>query len=320
MTQPDSRVLANMPPYGRQYDLVENFTSGAIGVVLLLSVVGRAIFGLHSIGWQVVIALISLAIGIPHGAVDHLITLPKSSKLKFALFIIGYVGIAALAVLAILKWNVIGFRFVVVMSFLHFGFGDSAFISEKSLGEFSAWEKIFYALSAGALPVLIPLVSTQSVQALSHVNYTLIGWAGGQERNIKIAVWGISLLSTLFLIAHRRLRQVLDLLLLSGLALFTPPLICFAAYFGLWHALRHTARLTRLLPPAPKPFRSAFLKGLPALVGTFLFATAIGLFRHASLTSSLLWYVLVVVWALTVPHMIATSRFDYISLKKNRND
>jgi beta-carotene 15,15'-dioxygenase len=46
------------------------------------------------------------------------------------------------------------------------------------------------------------------------------------------------------MIIGKRKREALDLTLLLLLAHLAPPLIAFAVYFGCWHAMRHTARLT----------------------------------------------------------------------------
>ena len=64
-----------------------SFSSLAATSVLLLSLVFSQLIDESTITWQVVIALIALAIGIPHGALDHLVTLPRSSIVKMTLFI-----------------------------------------------------------------------------------------------------------------------------------------------------------------------------------------------------------------------------------------
>jgi hypothetical protein len=83
--------------------------------------------------------------------------------------------------------------------------------------------------------------------------------------------------------------------------------------------MRHTARLTLVLPRSQKAFTEgasgkAFLgaiwPGLPALVGTFFVAGGIIVFRGGSVSDQFLWVSLVVVWALTVPHMAVTARLD----------
>ena len=80
---------------------------------------------------QVVLAVIALAIGIPHGAIDHLITIPRDSTRRFVGFIAIYTLIAIIAALAIAQWNLVGFQLVVLMSALHFGFGDAAYANES---------------------------------------------------------------------------------------------------------------------------------------------------------------------------------------------
>ena len=114
----------------RIYQGAGRFSRAAAAIAVLLFV-GLQIANIDiSIGAQVVVAVIALAIGIPHGAIDHLITIPRDSTRKFVAFIAIYTLIAIIAALAIAQWNLIGFQLVVLMSALHFGFGDSAYANE----------------------------------------------------------------------------------------------------------------------------------------------------------------------------------------------
>jgi len=119
----------------RIFTSTRSFSSLAATSVLLLSLVFSQLIDESTITWQVVIALIALAIGIPHGALDHLVTLPRSSVIKMTLFIAIYVAIAIIAVWAILNWNTAGFIAVVAMSALHFGIGDAAFLYRRGGNE-----------------------------------------------------------------------------------------------------------------------------------------------------------------------------------------
>ena len=103
-----------------------------------------------------------------------------------------------------------------------------------------------------------------------------------------------------------------------------PPLVAFAVYFGCWHAMRHTARLSSLLPRSLaayeagnswKAFRSAVIPGLPALIGTMIFVALLAGFSHNNVSDSFLWLTLVTIWALTVPHMMVTAKLDRAALK-----
>jgi Brp/Blh family beta-carotene 15,15'-monooxygenase len=271
-------------------------------------------------------AVIALAIGIPHGALDHLVTLPKGHPIKMAIFVSIYVAIALASIWAILQWNVWGFIAVVLMSATHFGIGDSAFISElnrlkSSSTSLPLWA---YAPTAGLLPVVIPLVNSRSTEALTKVNDSLINWHHGYTSEIQIAMAIVTTLSAMMLISKKRFRDLLDLALLAALASVAPPLVAFAVYFGCWHAMRHTARLTSLLPRSIAAYergnsRGAFthavIPGLPALIGTLIFVALLAGFSHQNISDNFLWLTLVTIWALTVPHMIVTAKLDRAALK-----
>lgn len=309
------------------FSRVRLYSSAAIGVTTILSILFSSSLGADSLNWQVAMAVVALAIGIPHGALDHLITLPRSKPLKMALFIAIYVAIALVAIWAILRWNVWGFIGVVIMSATHFGIGDSAFIAELNglQNKQPVRRALFaYAAVAGTIPVVIPLVNDRSTQALEKVNSELIDWHGGYTSEILILVAAVTTVSILILISAKRYRDLIDLALLIALVSFAPPLVAFAAYFGCWHAMRHTARLTSLLPTSLSKyqsgksfgaFMSAVVPGLPALTGTFIFVIVLAAFARESITDRFLWLTLVTIWALTVPHMMVTARLDRAALK-----
>ncbi len=310
------------------FSQVRRFSTLAVVLVSALSLLFSSWLGNESLNWQVAIAIFALAVGIPHGALDHLVTLPRTNPLKMTFFIAIYVAIALLAIWAILQWNVCGFIAVVLMSAIHFGIGDSAFIAElnhlagKKRGQLSTWS---YALVAGFVPVVIPLINNRSTEALEKVNPVLVNWHHGHDSEMLIGVAILSTLAILVLARERQYRDLADLISLIALVSFAPPLVAFATYFGCWHAMRHTARLSSLLPQSQQKYREglslqAFLKavipGLPALAGTFIFVLVLAAFARESITDKFLWLTLVTIWALTVPHMLVTSRLDRVALKK----
>jgi Brp/Blh family beta-carotene 15,15'-monooxygenase len=282
-------------------------------------------FGGIPIELQVVIALVALMIGIPHGAVDHLITLPSLTAWQRVVFFASYLAIVGLVIWAILAANVLGFQLVVLMSAIHFGLGDASFVSELNArnSDSNSWPKLPFAIASGFTPVLIPLVSEQSSQALQAVNPNLVNWSMGLAPFLFVAVTAVSSAAILWLLVKKRYSEVLDLALLLTLSLVAPPLIAFAIYFGLWHALRHTARVSLELRgsqlqhaqgrPA-KAFWSAVLAGVPALVLVLGFVFYLAITVGTDVSTQLLWYGLVVVWALTVPHMLLTLRLDIRAL------
>lgn len=309
------------------FNSVRNFSTIALLVAILISgALSFLEFG-ESLGWQVGLAVFALAIGIPHGAVDHLVALPTTRKSKFILLILGYIAIAILAVLAILHWNKLGFQLVIAMSAFHFGFGDAAFIAEQDRlsGRRRMKRKTqnMFAISSGSIPVLIPLLNESTASALREINPLLIDWASNIAPQLKLLVALFFIITLVLLVKEKRIREIIDLIILAALALIAPPLVAFAVYFGCWHAMRHTARLTLILPKAISAaeknnptgsFAAAVIPGLPALFGTVLVALFIAIFDTTNIDASYLWYLLVVVWALTVPHMMVTTKIDQKSL------
>jgi len=297
----------------------------AVAMAIVASLVASQLIGSKDLTWQVAIALFALAVGIPHGALDHFVTVPRTNKKIMFIFISIYVLVACVAVLAILKWNVLGFQIVVLMSLVHFGVGDSAFLNEldRLKGKTSSHlPTTFVVLAFGSIPVVMPLINSSSTSALSQVNTNLINWHQGFDQGLRSVVLALFIVALVALIVTKRFRDVIDLFLLAALAVLTPPLIAFAVYFGCWHAMRHTARLTLVLPEslsayeqgkALKAFWSAVLPGTPALIGSFLVAA--GLWIYGEVDKSFFWFVLTIVWALTVPHMIVTAKLDRKALR-----
>jgi Brp/Blh family beta-carotene 15,15'-monooxygenase len=306
------------------FNRVRLFSTISVILAIAASLFFSDLLGKSSMGWQVIIAVIALAIGIPHGALDHLVTLPKTEPKKMALFIIVYVAVAIVAVIGILKFNIVGFIVVLFMSAIHFGIGDAAFINEidkRSEGtkKLNRW---FYIPAAGFTPVFIPLVNSASTEALSSVNPALINWHQGLDSQILITITVFAILAIGVMVFDKRYREALDLIVLLLLAHLAPPLIAFAVYFGCWHAMRHTARLTLSLPRCVeniaqgmlrKAFSNAVIPGLPALIGTFVVAGLLAI-SGRDFTDEFFWMALVIVWALTVPHMAVTAKLDRAAL------
>ena len=279
---------------------------------------------------QVVLAVIALAIGIPHGAIDHLITIPRDSTKRFIGFIALYTLIAIIAALAIAKWNLVGFQLVVLMSALHFGFGDSAYANEsQSAAGKKAHSNIVlasYSIPACFLPVVLPLTDKRTLDVLQELNPTLINWAGTFTELLRNSTLAIAVFSTLLLVTTKNYELAVDLVLLLALSFFSPPLVAFAVYFGLWHAIRHTARLVPKLPSAMQrvasgnpsaSFFAAVIPGLYAILGIFVLGIFFVARGSTDVSSDFLWVILVIIWALTVPHMATTAKFDLRAFKSS---
>ena len=296
-----------------------------IAAGILISIPLSTFFA-NQIEFQVALALVALAVGIPHGAVDHIITVPKFQPLKMTLFLTAYLAVVGLVIAGILNQNLLGFQLIVVLSAIHFGIGDASFISEiAERANRGGFPKYSYAIAAGFVPVMIPLTSPATSAALAEVNPVLIGWAGDYTDSIYWFFVGFAIIAILRQLVAKNFDSAIDLGLLLGISLIAPPLVAFAFYFGFWHAFRHTGRLTLELKSSQESFEigerwQAFSKavwaGAPALVLVLGFTAWLGLAQGFDLSQELLWLLLVVIWALTVPHMALTARLDAKALTK----
>jgi Brp/Blh family beta-carotene 15,15'-monooxygenase len=295
-----------------------DFSALVAGLVAGAAIVMNLFGSGGSQSWQVWLALTALAVGIPHGALDHLVTVPSMERARMIRFVATYLLVVAVVTAGILIWPLWGFIGVVVMSAVHFGMGDASFIRQHTPPSARPSPWWVYAIPAGMVPVVIPLTGEGSAEALSLVNPALLNWHLGLSAplfwvSVAGAVVGIT-----WSVVNGRFRDARDLAALLALALFAPPLVAFATYFGLWHALRHTARLTAEFPAATdaavkgETLRSLWLvtlPGLPALVGTMVVAALLTVATNAPL-AAYLFIALALVWAFTVPHMALTWRLD----------
>ena len=295
-----------------------DFSALAAGLVAGASIVMNLLGFSGSQGWHVWLAVLALAIGIPHGALDHLVTVPAMEKARMVRFIAMYLLVVAIVTAGIFIWPLWGFIGVVVMSAVHFGMGDASFIRQHTPSSLRTSPWWVYALPAGMVPVVIPLTREGSAEALALVNPDLLNWHFGVDNQLFWASIIAAVVGITWSVWLGRFRDARDLGLLLILALFAPPLVAFATYFGLWHALRHTARLTEEFPTASQALsqgqalRSLWLvtlPGLPALVGTMVVAGVLTVATNEPL-AAYLFIALALVWALTVPHMALTWRLD----------
>ena len=141
---------------------------------------------------QLAIALIALLVGIPHGAIDHLIAIPSDPKSRFITYIAIYVLVAVFAGFIISTWNLYGFRAILLMSALHFGFGDASYLNEKrdSIGQKreNLFTEVMYAIPAGFLPVFLPITDSRTASALKRIHPEIINWGSGIDHTIRISV------------------------------------------------------------------------------------------------------------------------------------
>jgi len=201
------------------------------------------------------------------------------------------------------------------MTVWHFGTGDLQATAELE-GEAPATGKfrVVYALALGSAPVLLPLTSSAALSTVVWLEPALsVIYSTPVTLVIRGVVLTLIVVSIVALISRGSLRSAFELFTLAVLGLVVSPFIAFAVYFGFWHATRHTARLAQATTGVItlRSLASVTKIGIPSLLGFIAILAGVTIFLDIdSLSGTVLWIGLAIVWGLTVPHMWFVSRFD----------
>ena len=250
-----------------------------------------------------VLSPIILLLGVPHGALDIVyvrqLTSVRSAT-AWSLFTIAY--LAAAAAVVVLWWFAPGVFLVtfLLISALHFS-GDPD----------GATPALFRTLYGGAI-ILCPmalhavevsqLFAALSGEAAAQAIITASQWAAWP--------WAAAIGVAAIIGAKRQLVRSVELVSVTALLIFAPPLIGFAIFFCGMHSARHVLR-TRDYSNA------ATLKHLVLIAGWPMLATVTGvaigwwLSDGKPLDTRLAQLLFVGLAALTVPHMIVVERVRF---------
>lgn len=185
---------------------------------------------------------IALAVGLPHGAVDHVVLMRRLGGLRgMAIGTVGYLAAAVATFWVADAAPVVTWSAFLLLSAWHFGTADREYLALA--GERPS---LLFALAAGAVPVGGFMIRGADV---------LLPLAEGLDPRVGVLL-APSVVSTVALVVVAltvaalanetvggRYAAAAELALLGALFLTAPPLWAFGIYFGLWHALRHVARM-----------------------------------------------------------------------------
>ncbi|GAA4836855.1 hypothetical protein GCM10023201_27230 [Actinomycetospora corticicola] len=294
----------------------------AAAVVLVVGLVAPGVWE----RWSWLPFAVGLLVGIPHGALDHLVpwwtggTARRSRRLVVVL--LAYVALAVLTFVAARLWPVPALLVLLVGSAVHFGVGETT-VAALRTGRPEGRGPRFIA--SGLATVAVPFLAWPAT-----VRPVLDVLAPGSAAVIldprAMLVVGIGsavvIVATLVadLVGGRR-PAAAELALLTALFVVVPPLAAFGLYFGVWHGLRHLARLVALDPanaddlaarrlarPVGRVLLQSALPTTAVLVVLGVLLAVPGLAGHA--VAGLVPIGLAVVLALTVPHMAVVAVMD----------
>ena len=239
----------------------------ALGAVALLAAAGSVLDA--SVPAAVVYAPFALSVvvlGLPHGAVDHLVPgrLGSGVTVRSMLWVaVVYVALMALYAVAWFFAPTASFVFFVLLTLFHWGQGDVyALLAFDGAGHLpTTAERALALVVRGGLPMLAPLAAfPERYRAVALGVVSLFGAdaaalapafsptgrlvAGGGL--LALSVVGVVLGGLRVRGGAPRLPWLADageVALLWAFFAVVPPILAVGLYFCLWHALRHVARL-----------------------------------------------------------------------------
>ncbi|MEO0742495.1 MAG: Brp/Blh family beta-carotene 15,15'-dioxygenase [Bacteroidota bacterium] len=312
---------------------------GSVALLTALVLVGVEPDGL----WIYLPFLLSVVLlGLPHGAVDHVVLL----RLRDAPFQAGpllrvltpylAIGLAYLAVWFAMP--VVAFVSFIALTWAHWGQGDVHSLLTLTGGGHLVhrWQRVWALVVRGALPMFVPLLAFPEVylavaDAVAGVIAEDTGLPAMLPRPVLLAgalAYGLIVLGYLaagFRAAGRTHRQawVLDaaeVALLTAFFVTVHPLLAVGVYFCLWHALRHVVRLAAVTTAAPQAPRHGWLASATTFAVHAIPTTALALVFLAGLywivperpttVDEFIGLYLVLIAALTLPHVWVVIRMD----------
>ncbi|XAS75104.1 Brp/Blh family beta-carotene 15,15'-dioxygenase [Dermatophilaceae bacterium Sec6.4] len=268
------------------------------------------------------VLVVGLLIGVPHGAVDHLLPLYRrraTSTARLAVTALGYALLAALSWVMIARFRTVGLSVFLVLSAVHFGTGEATFA--KIRDGYRAAGQWGWVLAGGAV-VVLPITTHQN-QVIPYLRAFAPNTHWGLTPTAATVASGIVLVVTAgVIVMHLRNRTYLqagETALLVALMALAPPAVSLGVYFGAWHSVRHLMVLLaenpanrrdlsrgRLTRPMSRFAIAAALPTVAALtVITFVWFGAAHGHLHQFVAQDL-----AILAALTVPHAAAVWWLD----------
>lgn len=263
------------------------------------------------------VLIAGLLLGLPHGAVDHVLPdarLGRSLRRRAAVGGV-YAGLAVLTYVAFRAAPGPGLAVFVALSVWHFGTGETAVADLRSGSPVR--RRAGAALVLGSVVLLVPL-ARPSPEAAAVVAAVLPGHPGGAPllppQVVPVVVAAAVLLGAALLLRRQRL-EALELGVLLAVALLLPPPAALGVFFGAWHSVRHVARVvTEDAASGPGRPAAALLRFLRS--ATLPTAVALGallvLERLAGGGEGLVAALVPVLAALTVPHALVVTWLDRV--------
>ncbi|MBM7808151.1 Brp/Blh family beta-carotene 15,15'-monooxygenase [Geodermatophilus bullaregiensis] len=314
-TLPAGAPAAPAPRALRELPVLTRLPVAVLTAVLALSLLAPGAVAAAAVP----VAVAGAVLGVPHGAADHLVPWwwsgrRRASRRLLVLVVVAYAAAAAVAAAALLLASTPALAAALVLSAVHFGRGEVVAWAERAGRPVPGPAADLLPCAAHGLAVVglllwrDPATTDPWVRPLSAgiADAVLVSRTAGL-----VLVAGSVAAATAWLLARHRVHDAAELLLVAAVFALAPPLAAFGAYFGLWHAVRHTGRLLDLAraaeggrrwgPAARRLGRAAVVPSAVALAAVAVLwrlGDVAGLQAQVSVLLALTFPHAAVVWAL----------------------
>lgn len=295
-----------------------------------------------------VFALGTLAIGMAHGAVDHLVPLRANGmSLRRSVVVVSvvYAVLGGGVVAAFFLEPVVAFVGFIALTWVHWGQGDVAALRVAGVDHLpTTAERVLALFVRGGLPMGVPLLSHPGEYRLvaewtvglfvadaavaaaavdpvfTATTRAVVGVSMGVATLVAVGVGGRRVWRGE---AGRRgwLRDTGEVALLWAWFLLAAPVFAIGVYFAVWHALRHVGRLLLVDERAAAALAdgetTAALRlfardAAPLTIGGFAVVGAVAAIAPSGIAApgDLLAASLVAIAALTFPHVAVVAWLD----------
>lgn len=281
------------------------------------------------------LALSVLLLGLPHGAVDHLVPARLAdTSLAVSLSLVGlcYLLFGGLYAVLWLLAPVPAALLFVVLTWFHWGQGEvhalTAYVGADHLR--SRALRVATLIARGGIPMLVPLLAFPDryravVDAWVGLFGTELaaGWLFAADTRLLLGVGFLTITLLTLSAGYRAARathgwrvDAFETALLWVFFLTVPPLIAVGVYFCLWHSLRHVLRLAGLKVPSTSSrtlFTSFARDATPLTAVSIALLAGFGILVPVTPTtlSGFIALYLVFVAVVTLPHVVVVSWMDH---------
>lgn len=289
--------------------------------VLIVSVCSLVLPELMDSLKYVILGASILLIGIPHGAIDHIISSRiynlENSPFDQLKFYVPYLLLMLLMTLIWISSGILGFIIFAVITIYHFGQADLEHLN------FTPKIKPVLIISRGLMILSLIIFSEVHftfpiIESLTGLQIPKKTWLStyGFELGIILALQHpLLLLVRTFQLGKEQKNAwwypVLDSLLIVLIFLLNDPIIGFALYFALWHSLGHVLEMKAFFKDIGESFspikfyKLAFPFTMISLAGLWLIYK---IKQAMGIEEQMIALLLVLISVLTLPHVLVVQK------------